>query len=249
VLPERAWVTINDGKQIKLHSQRSDWGLDFDLTVSIGAAQVSAVVSSPTEIGDVATLKNVISDSVSTVVDAFGYLEGRGYQTEITSVVMPNGDQSVFSVEIGEIQRAKNERPLGFSDLFSRIVLNQSDELPERAFHRQSLRYALADLRRAILSPTDTLFHCRRAVEGIMQGFKEPQGEGDEKRAWEQMRAALQVEEPPLIGLAKGANPHRHGFHPTITGGQRLSAMGLTWRVVDRFVLFIDGGFKQLPTG
>jgi len=172
VLPERTWVTIWDGKPIKLGFQASDWGLDCELTLSVGVAQVSAVVSSPREIVDVATLKNIVSDLVTTEVDTFGYLEGRGYQTEITSVVMPNGEQNVFPVEIAELQQAKNERPLRFSDLFSKVILNQRDESAEHAFHRQSLRYALADLRRAILSPTDTLFHCYRSVEGIMQGFK-----------------------------------------------------------------------------
>ena len=157
VLPERTWVTIGDGKPIKFQFQRSDWDLDCELTLSIGVAQVSAVVSSPREIVDVATLKNVVSDLVSTEVDAFGYLEGRGYQTEITSVVMPNGEQNVFPVEIAELQQAKNERPLGLPGLFSNVILNQPDESADHAFHRQSLRYALADLRRAILSPMDNL--------------------------------------------------------------------------------------------
>ena len=247
VLPERTWVTIGDGKPIKLRLQRSDWEIDCEVTVSIGAAQVSAVISSPTEIADAATLKNIVSDLVSTEADAFGCLEGRGYQTEITSVVMPNGDQIVFTVEIEELQRAKNERPLGFHDLFFSVVLNRSNESPEHAFHRQSLRYSLADLRQAILSPTDTSFHCYRAVESIMQGFKEPQGEGDEKNAWPRMRAALQADEQALRGLADDAKTHGHGFHPTVRWSQRLSAMQFTWEIVDRFVLFIRGDFKQLP--
>jgi len=245
VLPERTWVTINDGKPINLRVQRSDWGIDCDMNISIGVAQVSVVITSATKIDDLFTLKNIVSDEVSTVLDAFGYLEGRGYQTEITSVVMPNGEQNVFSVEIQELQQARNERPLGFSDLFSQILLNQPNEAPEHAFHRQSLRYALADLRQAILSPTDTLFHCYRAVEDIMQGFKEPQGDA-EKVAWEPMRTALQVDEKTLKRLADSAKAHRHGFHPTITGSQRVSAMQFAWRIVDRFVLFIERGFKPL---
>ena len=67
---------------------------------------------------------------------------------------MPNRAQSVFPVEIQELQQAKNERPLGFPDLFSKVMLNQPSELSKYAFHRQSLIYALADLRRAILSAT-----------------------------------------------------------------------------------------------
>ena len=79
-----------------------------------------------------------------------------------------------------------------------------------------------------------------------MQGFKEPQGEGDEKKAWELMRTVLQVDERSLRGLAEDAKAHRHGFHPTVTGSQRLSAMQFAWRIVDRFVLFIAQGINPL---
>ena len=79
MLPERTWVTISDGKPINLRIQRSDWGIDSDVNMSIGVAQVSVVVTSATKIDDVFTLKNIVSDLVSAQVDAFGYLEGRGY--------------------------------------------------------------------------------------------------------------------------------------------------------------------------
>jgi hypothetical protein len=250
-LPERTSVTllltVDQGKPFKFRIQRPDWGLDCEVTLCIVASQVSALITSPKEIGDLATLKNTVTDLVSTQVDILGYSEGRGYLTEIVAVIMSSGEQIVFPVEIAELQNAKSERPLELGDLLLKVVLNQPSELPEHAFHRQSVRYALADLRGTILSPTDTLFHAYRAVESIMQGFKEPQGEGAEKEAWEQMRMALRVDKQALMDLAEGAKAHRHGFHPYTSWDDRLSAMQFVWRIVDRFTLYIYRGFEPLP--
>lgn len=247
VLPERTYVTINDGKSMEFSLEDQDWGLSCKVSISIAYAQVSAVVTSTTPIADLETLKNTISDLVAIVVDAFAYLEGRGYGVEIISLIMPDGTQRVFSIEILALQQDKGNRLLSLGDLIHKGMLNQPSDTSEQAFHRQSLRYALADLRQAILSPKDTSFLCYRAIDGIMQGFKESQGTGkDEDKAWGLLRSALQVDETPLIDLAKKASTHRHGYHLTITGYQRVFAMMFAWRIVDRFALYIAGGFQPL---
>ena len=246
VLPERTHVTIGNGNPIVYTVRRDDWGLDCTVAISVAAAQVSALVESSNPIDDLATLKNVIADIVGTVIDAYGYREGRGYLVELTSLTLQDGHLEVYGVEIGALQASRDERPLELHPLLFNVLSDGAGDTPGIAYHRQSLRYALADLRQAILSPPDTLFHCYRAIESVMQGFREPQGQGDDKAAWESMRRALVVDEAALKKLGTDASRHRHGAHATTTGAEREAAMLFAWRIVDRVTLFVQRGGEPL---
>lgn len=234
VIPERAAVTVSPSK---FRASVREAALDFEAEISIGVSQVSVVVQTAKEVKDLPTLRNYVEQLVRTEVDAFGYLEGRGYDVEITSVTSADGQPLVvFGVEIRELQESKSERPVSFEELWK--LLWDAKAAP--------LRRALGDLREAIRAPLDTGFFCYRAVESLRQGFVEPE-DGDSKGAsWERLRNALCIDRSWIDELQKFGNPQRHGATPYMSGEERLLAMRLAWKVVDRLVEYVKRDFQPL---
>lgn len=140
VLPERANVNITP---IEVKIDAIDAGISGTAIISINVSQVSVVFNTNSN-SDLMTLKNYVDYSVRTLIDAFGYLSGRGYDIEITSVVNHEGKHAVFGVGIPELEKSQKERPLSFQQLLEAMAKSQH-------LHR-----ALSDLREAIRSPVDT---------------------------------------------------------------------------------------------
>ncbi len=231
VMPERASVNISASS---FHLEAKDAGISFDAIVSIGTSQVSVVLNTETANADVSTWKNYVEDSVRTLVDAYGYLSGRGYDIEITSVVEPNGKQIVFGVGIPELEEAQRERPLAFHEILE--VVNSS----------QHLRRALGDLREAIRSSLDTGFFCYRAIESIRQSFKKAEDGDKDGPSWERLRNALRIDRSWIERIQAFAVPQRHGETPYMSGEDRLLAMQRAWKLIDRFCIYAHKGFMSL---
>ena len=136
VMPERANVNISP-LQVQV-----DWeyaGIAGEAIISVGASQVSVLFKPSGDKVDLPTLRNYVENLVRALVDGYGYISGRRYDVEITSVLDPNGSQMVFGVGIPELEKSQNERPLSLQQLVQAI--NKSPLVLPRA---------LGDLREAI---------------------------------------------------------------------------------------------------
>lgn len=232
IMPERANVSVST-LSIKVLAEEA--GINVDAIVSINASQVSIVIETTDKNADLPTLKNYVEYLVRTVVDAYGYLSGRGYDVEITSVVDPDGKHTVFGVGIPELEEAQNERPLHFPELLK--VMGRSQHL-----HR-----ALGDLREAIRSPWDTGFFCYRAVECIRQSFVEKEDGNDKDPSWEGLRNALRIDRSWLEKYTReSADAQRHGSTRYMSEEDRVLAMKHAWKVIDRFCVYAHRGFIPL---
>jgi hypothetical protein len=229
IIPERAAVDVSPPVKLQLRAEEAD--LAFGAVVTIGVSQVAAVVNTTSAQVDLSTLKNYVEDLVRVIVDAAGYLTGRGYDVEITSVVDSEGRQQVFGVGIPSLEKTQNERPLKFQDV-----------LP-LAMKSEHLRRALGDLREAIRSPVDTGFFCYRAVESIMQHFRKEEDRDDKGPGWERMREVLRIDRSWIEYLKGKADLQRHGLTPYMSGENRSIAMQHAWKVVDRFCVYAHGGY------
>ena len=250
VLPERAFVTLGPIPRIGIRTILTDGVMDCDAQVVINAAQVIVVVHSRDSIEDLQTLRNSVETVVRGFVDAFGYIEGRGYDVEITLVVDSTGNRwQVFPVEIPSIQAAKNERPLTFAEL-NALLHPKSDAFDdESTFRMMQLRIALGDLREAIRSIDHTSLFCYRAIECIRQCYRDRDGQDDDasrRASWERMREELCIDRSWLDEIGKASIRERHGGHSAVSGEQRASLMLQTWKVVDRFVMSAKLGFQPL---
>lgn len=235
VLPERAAVSVTTPLQLKVQAKDAD--VEFKATISIAVSQVSVVVKTSEETVDIGTLRNYVEHFVRSVIDAYGYISGRGYDIETTSVIKQDGSQIVFGVEVAELEATQGERPVSFHDLCG------PDGLVYRSEH---LRRALADLREAIRSPLDTGFFCFRAIEGIRQSFIEDEDGTDTKPSWDRLREALRIDRSWFKEIEEFALPQRHGQMPFMSGERRVSVMRRAWKVIDRFCVYVHREFQRL---
>ena len=250
VLPERAFVTLGPIPRMGVRTILTDGAMDYDAQVIINTAQIIVVVNSHDSIDDLETLRNSVEALVRGVVDAFGYIEGRGYDVEITSVVDSTGDiWQVFPVEIAAIQATKNERPLTFGELHA-LLNPKADAFDEEStFRTMQLRIALGDLREAIRSIDHTALFCYRAIECLRQCYGDRDGQDDDasrRAAWLRMREELCIARSWIDDIEKASIRERHGDHRATSGEQRTALMLRTWKVVDRFLMSAKLGFQPL---
>ena len=236
VFPERAAVTITFPYLLVMQVPT---GGRFRAKVLIETSQVSVVVDS--DITDLATLRNYVEQTVRNFVDAYGYIEGRGYDVEISSATLETGDLVVFDVEVAELQNNKTERPVSFQEIIKLLFLD-----PTSSGQLGVLRMALAEIREAIRSPHDTGFHCFRAIECLRDHFVRPEDCDETKSSWFRLRDALQIDRSWFHPLEKYAFPQRHGSFPSMTGQERVEMLQRTWRVIDRFIQYAQSGFQPL---
>jgi len=231
VLPERTNVNITP---IEVKMEAIDAGISSTANVSIIASQVSVVIYTNSD-SDIWTLKNAVEYLVRGLVDAFGYLSGRGYDIEITSVVNYEGKYTVFGVGMSELEKSQNDRSSSFQQLLT--AMDKS----------QNLHRVFGDLREAIRSPHDAGFLCYRAIENIHQSFMKEKD--DDAKAWENLRKALLIDKSWIFQVKEFADPVRHGGTVYISGEKRILIMQHTWKLVDRFCLYVYGDFKPLSEG
>ena len=258
VLPERANVHIGippDRPLSCVLNIPDAQAIQFDASIAINASQVAVVIKSPQQIDDLPTLKNYVEYFVRSVVDAFGYLEGRGYDVEITSLVGQRDGEpwsslpvwTVYGVEIAGLQETKSERPLSIGEIMPLLFNTPPQGGSVNAVVPGQLRQAIADLREAIRSPHDTGLFCFRAIESIRQCFVLPDDDDDDhKISWIRMGHALRIDETWSKDLAKVSTLQRHGIGQYMSGQEREAAMQRAWKVVDRFMVYVQGGLVPL---
>ena len=224
--------------------------MDYDAQVVINTAQIMVVAHSVESVDNLETLRNSVENVIRGIVDAFGYIEGRGYDVEVTSVIDSAGDRwQIFPIEIGAIQATKKERPLAFGELCTLLLAGGGDLGDDAGFKLSQLRIALGDLREAIRSIDHSAFFCYRAIECLRQCYVElnsPVNDDTRKASWERMREELCIERSWIHDIETASILERHGGHKGTTGEERGALMIRTWRVIDRFVMSSQAGFKPL---
>lgn len=233
VLPERVPVTISiPGTGFTLSENKAVFKMDVHLHHS----QVVVKIDAPADFSDTFSLRNLVEASVRDIVDFVGYSMGYSFDVEIISSTNSNGDWSVYGIDIpvvsanrkGVIEAIKSD-DLG-------IVLNDD-----------GARIALADFREAMKMPGQTGFFCYRAIEAMMQTLRTGNAKGSEGRAWEALRANLNVSRASIDAIKAHSDWARHGQAGSISGDERARIFKITDEIVGRYLDFILGGRVALP--
>lgn len=111
-------------------------------------------------------LRDIVEQKFRTIINVYGYLHGKCYDAEITSII-DNGDLKIFGVGNADIEKIIKESPLYSHKLeFEDFIVMCNENL--------YLSRALGDLRDAVRSSSlDTGFYCYRAIEDIKNHFGE----------------------------------------------------------------------------
>jgi hypothetical protein len=229
-MPERAPVDVNLGPMVIAVPAL---GLQGSCKVTMYSSQLSVVFETEAGDVDIPTLRNLVRDLVANVVDSLGYVMGRAYEVEVTSVATDDDKYEVFGVEVPVLAAVQAERPFPV------------DQVVRQTLQSPPLQRALGELRRAITNPADTGFHCFRAIEAVRQHFAEP-GDSDSSPSWERLRSALRLAREFFGPIEPHAVAQRHGEIVGMSDDERSLAMTIAWRVVDRFVILLDRGNAEL---
>ena len=223
VIPERVDFSIS---MPDLLVKMPDAELEFNMRLSIQKSQISVEVLSEKEIMDIETLRNYVVDLVTLHTDVFGYINGYGYDIEITSLMRENNKPHIFGVGVPALEEDRINRP--YKEVGEILLLIYSNS-------KQNLRLALLDLRLAIKLPKDTPFFCYRAIESLMQYFNKH----DKNKAWDEFRSALNISEDYIkIGIKPLADNIRHGKSPFVSAAARDDILTKTWKIIDRFIVY-----------
>ncbi|MFI5730346.1 hypothetical protein ACIA49_09525 [Kribbella sp. NPDC051587] len=179
---------------------------------------------------DLPTFLNHVHSIIQGALDSLGFFMAAPLRGEILSMV-------VDGVE------------LHHRDLQWELLLPEgSDKTRVEGVHLQpfmnlalgesAVRLALADLRSAIDSPGETVMLCFRAIESIRHWYLDGKADSDaaRNRSWKALRAELDIDREEIKPLEYLATARRHGAEPFATEQQRLDAVLLARKVVQRFV-------------
>ena len=148
-------------------------------------------------------LKNTVSSRASADLDSLGFIFSSALSLEVISCVDPSGQWHVFDTVFDGFR----EQGEG-AEQQEHATLNM---LLPHALSAAAVRLAIADLRRAISEPSDTVFHCYRAVESIRQEYTVQANDKKHRdESWNRLRETLTIPRDNLDWLRGFAERRRH---------------------------------------
>jgi hypothetical protein len=223
IYPERVDFTVSS--DIPLYLEHQEFNIKGNLTLQIKHSHInlrfdSEVVYSNSDTSPLETLKNILDQSIRTVVDAYCYVKSYAYDVEITDITCEQlGLKYQFGVQ-GEWNLNKDQQKT--NEEFSRILNLFS--VPDNS----SFSDVLADFRRSVKYPVMTASFCFRAIETIRRSVFQD--------SWEVLRSELSLSQKDFVEILKFAKPNRHGQYPRITYEERERIMNFTRMVIDRTI-------------
>lgn len=210
------------------------------ITVNMGQARfelrrsysrlIACVYTESDEI-DFETLRNDTLDNIQTMINCGSYINKSFFFVKLDATYIRSS--GIFA------SLQKFSPPIDFTpNIYVLDVIHAT-------FVEKYLKRTLNELNQAIINTVDTAFHCRRAVEAIMQSFKRETN--NEKAAWDILQTSLNVDENYLTWLAKISNRPRHAHWDHITWETRKMAMERAWAVTERFVIYLLQDRQPLP--
>jgi hypothetical protein len=231
VLPERAPLTL-DLPEVEIVSP--DFRLKFRCHIVIREAKLTAAVFVDEGATDMLTLRNLVRGVIGKYVNLIGYLVGRAFDVDMSSVIIPDRSEWRPLDDVIPVLQDTNASRQIDGRLLAAISADIGAEI------------ALTDYRAAMTAPVATGFHCYRAIEAMMHSMQPDESEEDE-RGWERLRDHLRVSKPTIMSIRRHALSPRHGKIWSVTDDQRAQIFKITRDVIKRYFEYLMRGREQLP--
>jgi hypothetical protein len=209
--------------QLPKLSYNSDDGFTTTYRFQLYSSQMSIIVETNHEV-KLFDLKNAVNSMAGAALDSLGYILSSALSLEIIGCIDPSGEWCVFDTVFGGFrEQGEGAEQREFETL---------NLLLPHALSAAAVRLALADLRRAIGEPSDTVFHCDRAVESIRQEYT-VQADGKKRdESWNRLRQALSMSREELDWLKSPAERRRHGESVDVSNEIRQRAIKIAREVI-----------------
>ncbi|WP_433162599.1 hypothetical protein [Kribbella sp. CA-247076] len=181
---------------------------------------------------DFATFLNQIHSMIQGSLDSLGFFMAAPLRGEILSMIVDGVELHHRDLQWEQLLPEGSDR--------ARVEGVRLQPFTNMAISESSVRLALADLRSALDSPGETVMLCFRAIESIRHWFLdgEPDDDSARKRSWQALRTQLDISRDEIRPLEDMATSRRHGAEPFATEQQRLDALLLARKIVERFVAY-----------
>jgi len=181
----------------------------------------------PSLIKNIWTAKNIVDESARTMLDAFNFFHGTGFEMDITQVIPPGGPASQFLIpQVPAVSEIARSGGLAAEDIL--YFLNSPQQ-----WH---LRRVLSDFRSAVRSPVDTGFYCFRAIETLKNGLAhERKTDPEQKSSWDAFREHYGIAEDHIRLIQDFAKGPRHGnvqYLRELPDSRRAELFTVAWEIV-----------------
>jgi hypothetical protein len=157
-------------------------------SVQISGSQIGVALSTDDDF-DIVTMKNFAVELARFATDALSFVLGAGITAHLVGAYRQDDGLTVFDPYFDAVV-SPDERKQDHGEHLSQLVT--------AAARSPAVRFALGDIREAIIEPLDTGYLCYRAVESLRQSLLEG-GSKDEgaarRRSWERLRQEVGVPE------------------------------------------------------
>jgi hypothetical protein len=227
VLPDMPSLSF----QLPSHRAENSLGFSYELSGAIHNSKVIALVH---QLGatDVLTLRNAVAGDIQSSVDLAGFFFGAGLDVDLISATADDGSWRFFDAFIPALQKT------GTLEIPGDLIIAAGGDIPAQI--------ALADFREAMRVPVQTGFFCYRAIEAVMQSFKNKPNDSD-GRAWVTMRTDLRIDRAAIDRVKAHADWARHGRGGVVTDQNRLDLFQTTREVISRYLDYVLSGRHALP--
>ena len=212
------------------------------------------------------TLRNAVKQVISPIINILNYIFKSGFDIEIVRVQLPDGEEIEISSFLENPAESQSKRPfaeLGTEKQFKKILnllfhsLSTDESASGQALNsvfdattvaRHHFSEALIDFREAIIRVGHTPLYCYRALENIRQAIvaRTETSNKDIDKEWKVLRKKLVIDECSLIVVTRLAEQNRHAGICPISGRSYNTLIEFIAQVLDRYVLYLDSGSKDL---
>lgn len=236
IMPERALIDMEESVSLKLdHTFNKIKG---DLLVSIRKNQIIVDFTTTEKVLNWNTLKNMVLENTSTIVDCVGVNSVVGYSVDIRAIYDVQ-DQKEYVFGVSEYLP-----PATIGDKEVRKT-NITDML--KVSYRPNIQSALSDFKYAILCPKDTGLFCHRAFESLIHLVMDNENINDKKTAISRIVEITKID-GKCFDLLRTLNIEvRHGKPVWISGENRAKALQVTRELILRFIAYLNSQPNVFP--
>lgn len=210
--------------------------LEVQIIVVGGHFQALALDPVPSDPSAIATLVNRLAAVVQGVVDAYTFLTGRAYIVEVDGGFAHSRaiflDQRGFPLAVGLDPTPDQSIEPETMQRYTGAALNVS-----------AVRLALADISSALRQPADSGFYAYRAIESMRLWYQDQEPRTDDRaEGWKRLRDDAAIRRDELDALVELARSRRHGAEAEISEVDRITAIQLARRAVEKVVEHVASG-------
>lgn len=219
----------SDGIQFEIKDPPHRWNIKFEdggtSTAAVHLCQgqnALVVLDCQSEASNPDLLIQSVIQHVQALYDAALFSCGISGTVIGRAALLPNGQMA--NLKFHDVKRVVDTEATGLT----------VEEITRCSIESQIVRTCLSDLRRACLNLQDAGMLCYRAVEGVMQSYKQSDSDSS-KEAWPRMRDALRFEKSYVDSLVTHSTSNRHGTPVILTMEEARNLLARALTIVGRF--------------